>query len=133
LVREDHPGRDEISGLSRDGYPAHLDERVGKLDDSERFVARLLVSEDRNVSPVPPAKTTGYDFVVTMPAEPYDGELWVTVGAPTVDEQQRRADITFDRLAAADPKVALTLIAEDDSVVRRRPVTRTAQRSTAPF
>jgi hypothetical protein len=39
------------------GYPAHLDERVGKLDDSERFVARLLVSEDRNVSHVPPAKT----------------------------------------------------------------------------
>lgn len=78
-------------------------------------------------------RATGYDFVVTMPDEPYDGELWVTVGAPTVDEQQRRADITFDRLAAADPKVALTLIAEDDSIVRRRPVTRTAQRSTAPF
>lgn len=39
------------------GYPAHLDERVGKLDDSERLVARLLVAEGRNVSHVPPAKT----------------------------------------------------------------------------
>lgn len=63
----------------------------------------------------------GYDFVVTMPDEPHDGELWVTVGAPTVDEQRHRADITFDRLAGADPNVALTLVAEDDSVVRRRP------------
>lgn len=64
---------------------------------------------------------TGYDFVVCMPTEPYEGELWVSVDAPTVKEQQSRANITFDRLAGADPNVALTLVAEDDSVVRRRP------------
>lgn len=52
------------------GYPAHLDERVGKLDDSERLVTRLLVSEGRNVSHVPPTKTGQVtpDLVV-------DGEL----------------------------------------------------------
>lgn len=52
------------------GYPAHLDERVGKLDDSERLVAQLLVSEGRNVSHVPPTKTGQVtpDLVV-------DGEL----------------------------------------------------------
>lgn len=75
----------------------------------------------------------GYDFVVHMAMEPDQGELWVSVDAPTVKEQQQRADITFDRLAAADPNVALTLMSEDDSVVRRRPATRAAQRSTAPF
>lgn len=68
----------------------------------------------------------GYEFVVTMPTEPYEGELWVSVDAPTVKEQQHRANITFDRLAAADPKVALTLVAEDDSVVRCRPATHVA-------
>ena len=45
----------------------------------------------------------------------------VTVDALTVGEQQQRALDVFDRLAAADASVALTLVAEDDSVVRRRP------------
>lgn len=39
------------------GRPARLDERVGKLDDSERLIALLLVAEGRNVTHVPPAKS----------------------------------------------------------------------------
>lgn len=68
-------------------------------------------------------------FVVCMSTAPEEGRLSVSVEAPTVAEQQRRAKITFERLAAADPSVSLTLVAEDDSVVRSRPgATHAAQR-----
>ena len=46
LARQLHDYRD---GNSR---PAHLDDRVGVLDDNERVIAELLVSEGRNVTHV---------------------------------------------------------------------------------
>lgn len=65
--------------------------------------------------------TESHGFVVCMSTKSDGGQLHACVFAPTVEEQQRRAKITFNLLAAADPNVSLTLVAEDDSVVRSRP------------
>ena len=83
LARQLHDYRDGNS------LPAHLDDRVGVLDDNERVIAELLVSEGRNVThvvrrksgePTPDLVVDGeFAEVKTSRVQAFKNELWIVV------------------------------------------------------